>query len=368
VDEVKLLFVIDNLGSGGAQNQLSIIAAALQSRGHQVKVFKYYPQDFFKQRLSDAGVEVLYIPKKDKLGWNVISGLKNIIQKDTPDAIISFLDTPNFYASLAKTLSGKKLKSIISYRSKSDFGKMSFLSKKIKEWVNKKASLILCNSKHEASRWVQQYPVLKSKTHTFYNIVDLEKFSPQGKEQVDHSILCIGSPSIHKNGLCVIEALKIIIDKKINLQINWVGQKVYSIADRKAYILEMEKRLADYQLESHWTWNEPISQVEQLYKKHSALVLASKTEGLPNVVCEALASGLPVIASDVLDHPLLLDEQKNGFLFDPEQPKDLALKMEAMLNLTPEKYQAFSSNARAYATKTFERESLLSTFEQLLEN
>ena len=363
---MKLLFVIDNLGSGGAQNQLSIIAAALQKRGHEVKVFTYYPQNFFKQRLSDAGVAILHILKKDKLGWNVVTGLKKIIQNDSPDVIISFLDTPNFYASLANALSGKQLKSIVSYRSKSDFNTMSFLSRKIKEWVNKKANLILCNSKHEAFRWTQQYPKLARKTQTFYNIVDLEKFSPQDSKHADNTILCIGSPSIHKNGLCVIEALKLIIDKKIDLQINWVGQKVYSIADRKAYILEMEKRLADYQLENNWTWSEPISAVEQLYKKPCALVLASKTEGLPNVVCEALASGLPVIASDVLDHPLLLDGQKNGFLFNPDQPEDLALKIQTMLNLPTAKHQEFSRNARAYALKTFNEDFLIKKFSKFI--
>jgi len=49
--------------------------------------------------------------------------------------------------------------------------------------------------------------------------------------------------------------------------------------------------------------------------EHDAFVHPSFYEGMPNVVCEALAAGLPVLVSDVCDHPLLVEKGVQGFLF-----------------------------------------------------
>jgi glycosyltransferase involved in cell wall biosynthesis len=52
--------------------------------------------------------------------------------------------------------------------------------------------------------------------------------------------------------------------------------------------------------------------VEQLYRACDVTVLTSRREGTPNVVLESMASGVPVIATDVADNALILDETSGG--------------------------------------------------------
>jgi glycosyltransferase involved in cell wall biosynthesis len=63
-------------------------------------------------------------------------------------------------------------------------------------------------------------------------------------------------------------------------------------------------------------------------QRHDALIHPSLYEGLPNAVCEALAAGLPVLISNVCDHPLLVVEGERGFLFDPSDPLSIAMSIE----------------------------------------
>ncbi len=56
---MKLLFVIDHFGSGGAQRQMVNLALGLSRRGHDVEFLVYYPEfDFFRARVDEAGLTV----------------------------------------------------------------------------------------------------------------------------------------------------------------------------------------------------------------------------------------------------------------------------------------------------------------------
>ena len=79
---MKILLVIDNLGSGGAQNQMTLLAQDLKNQGHEVHIFTYFPQDFFKERIEESNIHHFYVPKKDKIGWNVFTTLASILKKE----------------------------------------------------------------------------------------------------------------------------------------------------------------------------------------------------------------------------------------------------------------------------------------------
>ena len=61
-------------------------------------------------------------------------------------------------------------------------------------------------------------------------------------------------------------------------------------------------------------------------------ILASHAEGRPNVVLEAMASGRPVLASDIDGVRELITHEENGLLFSVDDPASLATQLERLLN------------------------------------
>ena len=77
-------------------------------------------------------------------------------------------------------------------------------------------------------------------------------------------------------------------------------------------------------MQHEWQWLGVVENIHKVYQKSDALVHPSFKEGLPNAVCEALAIGLPILASDVCDHPLLVQDGTNGWFSDPGIPNSIA--------------------------------------------
>jgi len=362
----KILFVIDNLGSGGAQNQITMLAILLKSQGYNVEFFYYYPQLFYKHRLDDAAIQTHNFEKTSKYGLGVIYNLTRLINKNDYFVTISFLTTPNFYNVICKLFTFCKNKSIVSYRSKTVISKLNLLERIKYNIINSVADYILFNSFHERDNWINYFPKLSSKSSCIYNIVDYELFNKRSNYVRKNKLLVIGSVGPAKNGILIVDALA-KVRMKFDISLTWIGQKVYNIEKRKSYLEEMEKAILLNKLNDIWNWKEPIKNINQCFQEYDALVLASKVEGLPNVVCEALYTGTPVIISNVLDHPILVKDSFNGFLFDPDDSISLASAIISFYNLSDYQYENMGNNARKFAETTFNSEKILNKYLKILD-
>ena len=71
----------------------------------------------------------------------------------------------------------------------------------------------------------------------------------------------------------------------------------------------------------------------QVYLMSDLLIVPSIwPDNAPNVICEALACGLPVIATNVGGLSELIHNEENGFLVPPKDPKAIAVKIDHLLN------------------------------------
>ena len=206
---MKLLFVIDNLGTGGAQRQMVNLAIGLTNRGHQVRIFCYSPGDKLAQPLRDAGISVEWWEKHSRYSLNVIFALYRTIARGRFDLVLSFLSTPNFYSLIAGRLAkGRKIPVIVSERF-CDLPQGMGLMENFVRQTYRLADHVIVNSHHPRDNFVNRYPFLWSRISTIYNGYDLKSFVPPAAEPENRplKILCIASVSPYKNGLCVVEAL-----------------------------------------------------------------------------------------------------------------------------------------------------------------
>lgn len=88
-----------------------------------------------------------------------------------------------------------------------------------------------------------------------------------------------------------------------------------------------------------------IPDAERMLSRLDVFVLPSVKEGLPYSIMEAMAYGVPVVASRVGGIPDLIEDGKTGFLVAPKDPEELAHAVETILT-DKSKQDAFVSAAR----------------------
>ena len=95
------------------------------------------------------------------------------------------------------------------------------------------------------------------------------------------------------------------------------------------------------------------------------LVLPSVVDGRPVVVLEALALGVPVIASRVGALPELVDDGKTGFLVEPGDTSAMARHL-VRLTTDPDELEHLQHSARAYAEQHFDAATMLASYDTAL--
>lgn len=95
----------------------------------------------------------------------------------------------------------------------------------------------------------------------------------------------------------------------------------------------LEELTKDLQLEGHvffQGWCNKLT-LREYYESADIFVLPSIDEGMPNVLLEAMAMGLPLVATQISGSEELVEEGKNGFLVPPQDPEKLAEALGALI-------------------------------------
>lgn len=321
MNKYRVLCVIDSLHSGGAQRQLVGLAGLLNKQNVQVKIIYYYYENFYSNLLSEYSVESKYI-ECTNIGEKFFK-IGAYINFYKPNIVISYLDGPIIITSLWRVL-GRNFKLITSERNTTQ--KIS-LREKLKFYLYRFSDSIVCNSYSQAAFIHKQYPNLSLKTSVITNFVDDDVFKVSIRDCVKHQsqtrFLVLARIVEQKNVKAFIEAFSMAVRSGCDVRADW-----YGMAFNSCYYDECNQLLADLALKDRFFFHNSVENVVDLYKDADVFCLPSIYEGFPNVICEAMSCGLPVLCSDVCDNSKMVDDEVNGFLFNPLDVNDIASKIE----------------------------------------
>lgn len=365
---MRILIVIDSLGSGGAQTLKAQLAKGLVDRGHDVAIFIYTAgSQFLASEFAKAGIKV-HVADKQRSGFSlgVLRNLRARVKLGY-DVVIASLHAPSIYASLA-VLGSRNCRLIVCEESSSN-APIPFVRRLAFYFSTLRADAIVTNSFSEA-RLMQKLPGRRKKLHVIWNGYHLDSLPFRPKTSTtsssEMSLLIVGRVAYPKNGTNLLKGLSLFLSRNRWLpNVSWVGRK-----DTDPRSIDMQNEMEQFLIENpevakHWNWCGEVEDVKDYYQSSDALLHVSRYEGLPMVICEAMLSGCFVIASDVCDHPLLTGDER-GLLCDPLSPESICNAIERFTKLTPEIRKNIILRARRFAEVEFDREEMVNKYENIL--
>ncbi len=352
---MKILFLIDSLGSGGAQRQMVTIASLLKQQGTDVEVLCYHRDSFFIEPLNKTGIKVHWI-----VAANLISRIlkiRSFIRKGNYDTVISFLDTPDLLNCLA-AVGGHRWKVITSERSAKEENFHTFRGKII-GWIKRYSDAIVCNSENARQLWLKYYPHYKDKLEVIYNMVALSKITSTYIPHKDGKtrIVVAASYQYLKNPINVIEAVNTLDESyKRKLSIEWYGRKEATVGDTGAY-KDASTLIDKYGLHKTVLLNEATNVITDRMVEADVVGLFSRLEGLPNAICEAMSLAKPIIMSRVSDYKVLVDNN-NGVVCDWNNISSIKNALEILLECSDEKLVSLGKNSKKKAEILFGKEKI----------
>ena len=370
-DPLRVALVIDDLGPGGAQRQLTMLAAGLRRRGHEVVVLAYRRGGFFAGALAEAGVPVVRVSSRNRP--HLALAMRAAIRRSDPDAVLPFLPGPSALAEMA----GLPRRRFAVAASECGLDVAGWSPRRVLRYaLHRLADAVVSNSHAQRERMLELAPALADRTSVIANGIDAERFAPGAPPDgsAPGRLRLLVPARIHplKNPFGLLDAVDLLRRERSDLDItvDWHGGATTGEsarnARRTAWRRELEEEIARRSLEDRFRLREPVEDVVPLYRAADALCLPSFAEGVANAIGEAMACGLPVLASRVSDTPRLVEDGRTGFLFDPHSPADMADAIARLAAMHPAERRAMGLAGRVAVEAGYSLDACLDAWDGLI--
>ncbi len=304
---MNLTFIIRDLGHGGAQRQLVLLAKGLMQAGHQVSVIHFY-DGVFRGELESGGVQTICVGKQGR--WDLIGFFLRLIKAARSlhtDVLHGYLAESNLMALFLKPFCGFPRVVWGVRDSQTDahlWGSLSKLSFRLNCLLARFADLIICNSQAGRVYYAARgYPT--AKMHVVPNGIDTTRFAPRAKKTNDAVTFgLVGRINPMKDHATFLHAAA--LDPHAKFVIIGSGDAAY---EKQMHDLSTRLGIAE-----RVTWLPSQNDMPNIYAGLDCLVNCSAFgEGFSNVIAEAMACGVPCISSDVGDSAWLIGDKALTF-------------------------------------------------------
>lgn len=355
----RILLITENLGSGGAERQICGLAVMLTKVGYTCRLITYVENQFYEPFLRQNGVDYELVHELWDKRMRVVR-VARYVREYKADVVVSYLPSVNVTMCMAKPFFKAKL--IVSERNNNTG---ITYKDRIQFNLYRMADAIVPNSNSQGGFICKNFPFLAKKVHPIINFVDVYRFTPK-VTSVSNDILRVVTVARYtqqKNVISYLRAVRMVKDKKMRVHFDWYGDKHHN----NSYYAQVEKEYQRLDISDYLTLHDPVSHVEEEYRRADVFMLPSLFEGYPNVVAEAMSCGLPVICSNRYENPYIIENGVNGFLFDPENVNDMVDAICKICSLTVEERRLMGQRNRQLCLERNTEEAFLRSYVELIE-
>lgn len=312
LSNINVCFLAGTLEHGGAERQLFYMLQTFRQAGAFPQVLSLDGGEFWEDKIKALGVPVTCVGGEASRLKRLFRVVK-AIRTDPPDVLQSQHFFANAYAGLAARLS--RISGIGAMRSAGHM-EMSRCGRS-GGWLNLHCPQTIAANSHAAIQYAIAEGISPSRLHFLPNVVDTDQFQPaNGLEKEPVTLITVGRLSKEKRldrFVTILSRLRTIY--RLNVRGLIVGpgcqnDDLQPELERQAWQFGMFQDVLQF--------CGGVSDTRAAYRRAHICVLTSDYEGTPNVLLEAMACGLPVVASNVGGVPDIVQPGQTGYLLEPD--------------------------------------------------
>ena len=348
---MRILYVIDSMTKDGAESQLLKTLARLPSERYEVAVVLSRAEGERAAELTSIPCvrEVTTLTTEDRRRYLLEKALAlaGIIKATKPDIVHSWLWYSNFLCGLSRKFGfWRRIPFVASQR-----GDYHARYGKFRLWLTEKliyntADILLTNAAPIQRYLCQQYP--EKKIYSIPNLLELPPKvwqQPQSPDAAEKLIVSVGRFAPEKGHRYLITALNLLKRQGITCRCTFLGE-----GELEA---ELRSLVAEYGLSEQVAFPGFCKDVFSVLLTADVFVLPSLHESSPNALIEAMAVGLPCVASDVGGIVDLIEDEKNGLRVPSKDSEALASALHRVLT-NSDFATILGRNARTTIQKKFD--------------
>ncbi len=225
----------------------------------------------------------------------------------------------------------------------------------------------------ELKNWlVKDVGIHEEKVIQIINGVDTEKFQPPENKKISKMALgleedafvvgIIGRLDPVKDHETLFRAFRVFCDKHSSEK-----KTILLVVGTGALEGKLRALSKEFNISEKVIFTGDRENIAEMYKCMNIYVLPSIAEGISNTILEAMACGIPVIATNVGGTPELIDDGKTGFLFHPRKYDELSRKLSFYFN-NPSALINHGLHGNQRAREMFSISSMVKKYEEIYES
>jgi len=345
LSKLKVCYIAGVLGQGGAERQLFYAVQALRQRGAAVQVVSFERGGFWEEPIKNLGAEVTWVGQDRSRIKRVCRIVKNL-QKQPADILQSQHFYTNAYACVPALF--LNCRAIGALRSNGYFEVRQ--SGRVGGRINLFLPKIIAGNSQSSLHYAIKRGVQRSRLFFLPNVVDTDRFSPAADPPQDPiTLLSVGRMTREKR---FDRFITLVHHLRTNCGLNVRGWIVGSMQADKELRSALERQAAALGLSSDiLQFRGSIPDLSAIYQQANIFILTSDHEGTPNVLLEAMATGLPVVATKVGGVPEIVQHGRTGFLVAEDNINELVNTVGELVQ-SPSLRTEVGRHARSYVEDT----------------
>ncbi|HEX4644778.1 MAG TPA: glycosyltransferase family 4 protein [Verrucomicrobiae bacterium] len=312
LSKLRMCFLAGTLEHGGAERQLFYILQALRRAGNTPRLLSLDRGEFWEERIKSLGISVTCVGDKPSRLKRLLCVLKEL-RKDPPDVLQSQHFFANAYAGVTARLIRATSIGAMRNDGRSEMGQCGYVG----GWLNLHSPGLIAANSQVAIQYAITQGIPASRLYFLPNVVDTDWFQPShGLSPEPFTLLAVGRLVSQKR---LDRFISILGRLRTDYHLNVRGVIAGPGCQDENLQLKLERQARQLGLFPEFIqFLGGVPDPRTIYRESAVCVLTSDHEGTPNVLLEAMASGLPVVASNVGGVPGIVRHGKTGYLFAPD--------------------------------------------------